>query len=96
MNTSLHQGLQKELHLFLPTFIHLKTISKFRKAMSKLICPGQFGCGILKMVGPKMQDFCPKKEIVLKQSTSKSAKIVHSKSIFYVKNQQNFLKKNFV
>ena len=20
---------------------------------------GQFGCGILKMVGPKMQDFCP-------------------------------------
>ena len=21
---------------------------------------GQFGCGILKIVGPKMQDFCPK------------------------------------
>ena len=21
---------------------------------------GQFGCGILKMVGPKMQDFCPR------------------------------------
>ena len=21
---------------------------------------GQFGCGILKMVGPKKQDFCPK------------------------------------
>jgi hypothetical protein len=20
----------------------------------------QFGCGILKMVGPKMQDFCPR------------------------------------
>ena len=21
---------------------------------------GQFGCGILKMMGPKMQDFCPR------------------------------------
>ena len=21
---------------------------------------GQFGCGILKMVGPKIQDFCPR------------------------------------
>ena len=63
----------------------------------------QFGCGILKMVGPKMQDFAQEstcsKEIVLKQNnpamnygSSKSAKIVLSKSILYVKNRQNFCK----
>ena len=24
----------------------------------------QFGCGILKMVGPKMQDFCPRVDML--------------------------------
>jgi len=38
----------------------------------------QFGCGILKMVVAKMQDFCPRINML------KSAEIVLSKSIFYV------------
>ena len=50
----------------------------------------QFGCGILKMVGPKKQDFWPRIN-----GSSKSAKIVLSKSIFDVKNQPNFFKKHF-
>ena len=59
----------------------------------------KFRCGILKMVGPKKQDFWPKlKGFFLNTSmnygSSKSAKIVHSKSIFNVKNQPNFFKKN--
>ena len=54
------------------------------------------------MVGPKMQDFAQEstcsKEIFLNNPTmnygsSKSAEIVLSKSIFYVKNRQNFFKK---
>ena len=66
-----------------------------------LIPQCQFGCGILKIVGPKMQDFCPRinmlKGIFFKNNPtmnyglSKSAKIVLSKSIFYVKNQQKKL-----
>ena len=53
----------------------------------------QFGCGNSKMVGPKRQDFWPRVNILkgffLKQSmnysSSKSTKIVLSKSIFDVK-----------
>ena len=54
------------------------------------------------MMGPKMQDFCPRinmlKDFFLNNPTmnyglSKSAKIVISKSIFRVNNQQNFFKK---
>ena len=50
-----------------------------------------------------MLDFCPRidmvKEIVLKQSFDelwfvKNAEIILSQSIFYVKNQRNFVKKN--
>ena len=46
--------------------------SRIMVAVSPVI-KGQFGCGILKMAGPKMQDFCPRinicsNEIVLKQS----------------------------
>ena len=48
------------------------------------------------MMGPKMQDFCPRinmlKDFFLNNPT-KSAKIVISKSIFRVNNQQNFFKK---
>ena len=47
----------------------------------------QFGC-VLKMVGPKMQ-----KNHTMNYGSSKSAKIVLSKSIFYVKNRRNFFKK---
>ena len=62
----------------------------------------QFGCGILKMMGPKMQDICPRINILkgfflnpsMNSGSSKSAKIVLSKSIFNVKNQLNFLKRN--
>ena len=60
---------------------------------------GQFGCGILKMVGPKMQDFCPRINMLrmiffsnnpmMNHGLSKSAVIVLSKSIFYVKNRSN-------
>ena len=60
---------------------------------------------ILKMVGPKMQDFflrmsmlkgnCFEKNHVMNHGLSKSHKIVLSKSIFYVKNQQNFFNQSF-
>ena len=59
----------------------------------------QFSCGILEMVGPKKQDFWPriniligflKKNPSMNYGSSKSAKIVLSKSIFDVKNQLNF------
>jgi hypothetical protein len=51
----------------------------------------QFGCGILKMVGPKMQDFCQRIDMLkgnplMNYGLSKSAKILLSRSIFYVKN----------
>ena len=60
-----------------------------------------FGCGILKMVDPKMQDFYPRfnmlKAIFVKQSYDelKSSKIVLSKSILYVcqKSTEFFQKK---
>ena len=46
------------------------TGNKFKKLKHASQC--QFGCGLLKMVGPKMLDFCPRidtlKGIVLKQS----------------------------
>ena len=60
-------------------------------------------CGILKIVGPKKQDFWPRINILkdfffqnplMNYGSSKSAKIVLSKSIFEVKNQLNLLKKN--
>ena len=65
--------------------------------------PGQFGCGISKMIGLKKQDFWPRINILkgyfflnsVDYSSSKSAKIVLSKSIFNVKNQLNFFKQNF-
>ena len=54
----------------------------------------QFGCGILKMMGPKIQDFLPRINIqgfflksVDELQFVKIAKIVLSKSIFDVKNQ---------
>jgi hypothetical protein len=63
------------------------------------VCPHLttvFGCGILKMVGLKMQEFCPRinmlKGIFIKKNPSmnyglsKSAKTVLSKSILDVKN----------
>ena len=60
----------------------------------------EFSCGILKMVGPKKQDFWPRimgnfclKNPLMNYGSSKSAKIVLSKSIFDVKNQLNFFKK---
>ena len=67
----------------------------------------QFGCGTLKMVGPKMQDFAQEstcsKEIVLKQNNpamnyalSKSAKIILTKSIFYVKKLTEFFQKKII
>ena len=55
------------------------------------------------MVGPKKQDFWPRINILkgiyflnplMNYGSSKSAKIVLSKSIFDVKNQLNFFKKN--
>ena len=55
------------------------------------------------MVGPKKQDFWPRINILkgnlkkenplMNYGSSKSAKIVFSKSIFDVKNQLNFFKK---
>ena len=64
----------------------------------------QFDCGILKMVGPKKARFLAKnqhtqgksfsKNPSMNYGSSKSAKIVLSKSIFNVKNQLNFLKRN--
>ena len=53
----------------------------------------------LKMVGPKKQESTYSRENFFKQSvmnygSSKSAKIVLSKSIFNVKNQLNFLRRN--
>ena len=54
------------------------------------------------MVGPKIQDFCPRINIpkefflnnpVMNYGSSEIAKIVLSKSIFYVKNQRHFFKK---
>ena len=63
----------------------------------------EFGCGILRMVGPKMQDFCPrinmlkgnfyKKNPAMTYGSSKSAEIVISKSIIYLKK---FSKKKFI
>ena len=61
---------------------------------------GQFGCGILKVVGPKMQDFLPRNQHAQKNfcfqnnplmnyGSSESTEIVLSKSIFYVKNRRN-------
>ena len=54
------------------------------------------------MVGPKMQDFCPRINMLkgfffnptMTYGSSKSAEIALSESIFYVKNQLNFSKKN--
>ena len=62
---------------------------------------GQFGCEILKMMGPKKQYFSPRinllKGFFFKQSCyelwSKNAEIVLSKSISYVKNWRIFFKK---
>ena len=57
------------------------------------------------MVGPKKQDFCPRinmlKELFLNNpamnyGTSKSAEIVLSKAIFYVKTQRNSFKKKII
>jgi hypothetical protein len=54
-------------------------------------------------VGPKKQDFWPRINILkgfffqnpsMNYGSSKSTKIVLSKSIFNVKNQLNFIKKN--
>ena len=55
------------------------------------------------MVGPKMQDFCPRinmlprkiflNNLTSNDSLSKSAKIVLSMSILDVKNESNFKKK---
>ena len=33
---------------------------KYIKKQQQIMDKCQFGCGILKMVGPKMQDFCPR------------------------------------
>ena len=63
---------------------------------------GQFGCGILKIVNPKMQEFCPRinllkgKLFTMNYGSSKSAEIVLSKSIFYFKNQRNFFEKKII
>ena len=54
------------------------------------------------MVGPKKQDFWPRINILkgfflnlsMNYGSSKSAKIILSKSIFNVKNQLNFFKRN--
>ena len=64
----------------------------------------QFGRGILKMVGPKKQYFCPRINILkgffFKSFNElrfvKSAKIILSKSIFDVKINRIFSKKKFV
>ena len=54
------------------------------------------------MVGPKMQDFCPRINMLkvfflnnpaMNYGLSISAEIILSKSIFYIKNRQNFFKK---
>ena len=59
-------------------------------------------CGILKMIGPKMQDFFPRinmlKEFFSKQSCDELwvvKKCRLSKSIFYVYSQNFFKKKSF-
>ena len=66
-------------------------------------CIYQFSCEILKMVGPKKQDFWRRinilkefffKNPLMNYGSSKSAKIVLSNSIFNVKNQLIFFKKN--
>ena len=57
----------------------------------ELLYEGQFGCGILTMVGPKIKIF--QNNPTMNYGLSRSAKIVLSKSIFYVKNRQNFFKK---
>jgi hypothetical protein len=58
------------------------------------------------MVAPKKQDFWPrinilegiffKKNHSMNYGSSKSAKIILSKSIFDVKNQSNFFKKKYL
>ena len=59
------------------------------KMDTKYYC--QFGCGILKMVGPKMKDFCPRMNMLkgfflnsptMNYGSSKSADIVQSCPIF--------------
>ena len=55
-------------------YIVYKEVWGKRAAQYGQLC--QFGCGILKMVGPKMQDFCPRinmlKGFFLKQSYDES------------------------
>ena len=63
------------------------------------------GHGVSRLMGPKKQDFCSKINCIQMKllyfvnwhsaRASKSAKIVLSKAIFYVKNQPNFFKKKF-
>ena len=62
----------------------------------------QFGCGILKMMGPKMQDICPRinmlKGFFLKQSCNelwfvKKCQNCTFKVNFLCQNQQNFFQK---
>ena len=85
--------------------IHTAVIHKCRHLVGLVLRlhGGQFGCGILKLVGPKKQDFCPRINILegfLKKicwwiSVCQKVPKLYFQSIFDVKNQANFFKKNF-
>ena len=93
----LHNQIQQALfqcsHFLDPTYFLQKDLQG--RDIQVRICQYQFGCGILKLMGSKKQDFWPRIKILrgfflnlspMNDDSSKSAQIVLSKSIFHVKN----------